>query len=256
MLDVRKFTFIFFTILYILFRLTEIHYLVFLVAAAIYIGIMIYGSFYIGSNFYVKIIRSVKTDEKKIALTFDDGPDANITPMILDTLEKFGIKAAFFSVGQKMDSHPDLLKMIDKEGHIVGNHTYSHSNWFDFYSFKKMVEELDKTEKLIYDLIGKKVRFFRPPYGVTNPALAKAIKKMNYTPIGWNVRSLDTAKSKKADKIYNRIVRQLKPGSIVLLHDKNPEIITVIEKLALFASENNYEFVRLDKLMNDEAYVQ
>jgi len=254
MLDVRKFTFIIFTILYVLFRFTEINYTVFIAAAVLYLVIMIYGSFYIGSNFYIKIIRSVKTTERKVALTFDDGPDKEITPEVLNTLGKFGIKAAFFTVGEKISAHPDLLKKIDDEGHIIGNHTYSHSNWFDFYSAKKMIEELDKTEELIFDITGKKVEMFRPPFGVTNPALARAVKKMNYTPIGWNIRSLDTAKNKKAIKIYNRIIRQLKPGSIILLHDRNPDIVEVLEKLIMYAHEHNYEFVRLDKLMKDEAY--
>jgi peptidoglycan/xylan/chitin deacetylase (PgdA/CDA1 family) len=215
---------------------------------------MIYGSFYVGSNFYLHVIRAEKTEEKRISLTFDDGPNQQITPRVLDVLAKFGIKAAFFSVGDKIAANPELLKRIHDEGHVIGNHTYTHSNWFDFYSSKRMIEELEKTEKIILDNTGKRVRYFRPPYGVTNPALAKAVKKMNYTAIGWNIRSLDTGKSRNAKKILARIIRQLKPGSIILLHDKNPELVDIIEKLIHFASENGYEFIRLDELINIDAY--
>jgi len=255
MLDIRRFTIIYFTTLYLLFRFTGIHYFVLVVAAVLYIGVLVFGSFYIGSNFYLKPICSVKSDEKKIAITFDDGPDEEITPKVLDALEKFGIKAAFFCVGKKISAHPELLKKMNELGHIVGNHTYSHSNWFDFYSAKRMTRELEQTDKVIHDLVGEKVRFFRPPFGVTNPALAKAVKKINYITIGWDVRSLDTGKGKKADKIIARIIRQLKPGSIILLHDKNPEIGLILEELVKYANDNGYEIVRLDKLINQEAYV-
>lgn len=254
MLNVQKFTFIYFTVLYVLFRQTSIHYLVFLVAVLIYIGVMIYGSFYIGSNFYLKPIRSAKTEEKKIALTFDDGPDETITPIILETLGKFDIVAAFFCVGRNISANPEVLKKMDEQGHLIGNHSYSHSNWFDFYSVKRMVNELKETDRLIEQIINRKVRFFRPPYGVTNPALAKAVKKCNYITIGWNIRSLDTPKRKKTEKIVSRIIRKIKPGSIILLHNKNPNIGMILEKLVEHAAEAGYEIVRLDELIKQEAY--
>ncbi len=255
MLNVQRFTFIYFTLLYILFRLTTIHYLVFLVAFLIYIGVMIYGSFYIGSNFYLKPILSIKTQEKKIALTFDDGPDETITPIILETLGKLNVTASFFCVGSKISANPKILKEIFDQGHLVGNHSYSHSYYFDFYSTKRMTKELKDTEKLIEQIINRKVRLFRPPYGVTNPALAKAVKKCNYTVVGWNIRSLDTPKRKRTNRIISRVIRKIKPGSIILLHDKHPNIGTILEKLVEHATNAGYEIVRLDELIKQEAYV-
>ncbi len=255
MLNVQRFTFIYFTLLYVLFRLITIHYLVFLAAFVIYIGVMIYGSFNIGSNFYLKPILSVKTGEKKIALTFDDGPDETITPIILETLGKFNISATFFCVGHKIAANPQVLKEMVDRGHLVGNHSYSHSYWFDFYTAKRITKELKDTEELIEEIISRKVRFFRPPYGVTNPALAKAVKKCNYTTIGWNIRSLDTPERKKTKRIVSRVIRKMKPGSIILLHDKHPNIGTVLEKLVEHAAEAGYKIVRLDELIEQEAYV-
>jgi len=117
-----------------------------------------------------------------------------------------------------------------------------------------MVNELKETDRLIEQIINRKVRFFRPPYGVTNPALAKAVKKCNYITIGWNIRSLDTPKRKKTEKIVSRIIRKIKPGSIILLHNKNPNIGMILEKLVEHAAEAGYEIVRLDELIKQEAY--
>ncbi len=254
MLNIQKFTFIYFTVFYILFRLTAIHYLVFVAAALVYIGVLIYGSFYIGSNLYLKPILSAKTEEKKIALTFDDGPHETITPVILELLGKFDIAAAFFCVGRKISANPELLKKMDDRGHLIGNHTYSHSNWFDFYSMRRMVKELKETERLVEQIINRKVRFFRPPFGVTNPALAKAVKRCNYITVGWNIRSLDTSKWKNSEKIVSRIIRKIKPGSIILLHDQHPDIGTILEKLVEHTDETGYEIVRLDELIKLEPY--
>ena len=254
MLTVQRFTFLYFTALYVLFRFTSIHYLVFLGAFLVYLVVMIYGSFYIGSNFYLKPIRSGKTEEKKIALTFDDGPDETITPVIIETLGNYNIKAAFFCVGKKIASNPEILKSLDEQGHLIGNHTCSHSVWFDFYSAKRMMIELQETEQIIQQTINRKVRFFRPPYGVTNPSLAKAVKRCNYTTIGWNIRSLDTPKRKKTKRIVSRVIRKMKPGSIILLHDKHPNIGTVLEKLIEHVHETGYEIVRLDELIKEKAY--
>ncbi len=212
-----------------------------------YLLLLIYGSIFINSNFYIKTICSITNDNKEIAITFDDGPVKEITPLILDVLKEFDIKAAFFCIGNNIVNNKSILKQIDNEGHIIGNHSFSHSNYFDFFSSKKMTEELIKTEDIIFQTIGKKVTYFRPPYGVTNPALKKAVNKMNYTVIGWSLRSFDT-KYKDPAKILSRVTKKLKSGDIILFHDINPEIINVLRSFIKYALSNNYKFVRLDKL--------
>lgn len=219
----------------------------------LFLSFLVYGSFFVNSNFYIRTICSTDNSNREIAITFDDGPVREITPEVLKLLNVFGVKAAFFCIGEKIKSNKDILKRIDAEGHIVGNHTYSHSNYFDFYTSKRMKKELEDTEKIIYETIGKRVRFFRPPYGVTNPALKKAVQHLNYLVIGWSKRSLDT-KSKNEKKILKRVTKKLSSGNIILFHDLNPAIINVLSEFIRYALSKDYKIVRLDQLLKTDAY--
>ena len=225
----------------------------FVLLILIYISSLVYGSAAIGSGFFIKAICSIETDEKKIAITFDDGPVKEITPLLLDFLNEQKIKATFFCIGSRIKGNENILKRIDSESHLLGNHSFSHSSWFDLYSSKRMIEELKKTEDAIQKNIQKKVKLFRPPYGVTNPNLKKAFEEMDYTVIGWNVRSFDTM-GKPNGKILKRISRKIKPGSIILFHDSNQNIIPLLKDFITYTTQNNYQIIRLDELLNIKAY--
>ena len=198
---------------------------------------LIYGTLRIQSDYFFHSHCSAKTREKVISITFDDGP-TEFTPQLLDILNNSGIKAAFFCIGKNIQGKEGILKRMDEGGHLVCNHSYSHSNWFDFYSSKKIIIELEKTEQLIFKAINKKSRLFRPPYGVTNPNIKIAIEKTGYLSVGWSVRSLDTVLSK--EKVIKKIKKELKPGSVFLFHDKSEKIIPVIIEFLKFVEENNY----------------
>ncbi|MDD5570084.1 MAG: polysaccharide deacetylase family protein [Bacteroidales bacterium] len=217
----------------------------------IYIAIIAVGSIYIRLNFYLKSECSKITDEKVIALTFDDGP-SEYTPQILDILNEYQVKAAFFCIGNKIDGNENILKRMDAEGHIMGNHSYTHHFWLDLFSGKKITDELENTESKIFEVINKKVKLFRPPYGVTNPNIKKAIANKNYTSIGWSVKSHDTIKN--GMKILKHIKKELKPGAVFLMHDTNNEIISVLKEFIGYTIENNYKIIRLDELLNVKAY--
>ncbi len=217
------------------------------------IGILAYGSVYIHSGFYTAVICFPDRDEKVIALTFDDGPDERVTPRVLDVLKSHGIGAAFFCVGSKVFRYPEIIGRMDAEGHIIGGHTYSHHTFFDLFSVRKMTEEMTKTEKIIRRIIRKKIRMFRPVYGVTNPMLAKALNKMNYTAIGWSLRSRDTV-IHDGQKLFDRLTGRLGKSEIILLHDTKMHMVPVLDKFIIFAKENHYRFERLDKLTGIEAY--
>jgi len=225
----------------------------FVLLILVYASSLVYGSAAIGSGFFIKAICSKKTQEKKIAITFDDGPVKKITPMLLDFLYEQKIKATFFCIGNRVNGNEDILKRIDSEGHLLGNHSFLHASAFDLYSSKKMVEELKKTEDAIKQTIHKKVKLFRPPYGVTNPNLKKAVEEMDYTVIGWNVRSFDTM-GKSNGKILKRISRKIKPGSIILFHDSNQNIIPLLKDFINYTTQNHYQIIRLDELLNIKAY--
>lgn len=214
--------------------------------------ILVVGSFFISSNFHVKSYCGNPLENKKIiALTFDDGPNEN-TWSILDILKKNNVKATFFCIGKNIEKYPEILKRIVEEGHIVGNHSYSHSNFFDFYRKNRLIEEIRKTDALIENISGNKPQLFRPPYGVTNPSIRRALEVTKHKVIGWNIRSLDgILKNEKI--IFARIKNRIAPGGIVLLHD-TAHTVTILERLMLYLEENEYKVVSIEELLNIKAY--
>jgi peptidoglycan/xylan/chitin deacetylase (PgdA/CDA1 family) len=216
------------------------------------IGFLAYGAMNISSDYYCRVHCYAHTDEKKIALTFDDGPDKVVTPAILGVLKRHDVKAAFFIIGHKAEENPRMIGRIDDEGHIVGSHSYSHDFWFDLFGSQKMIIEMQKTESVLNQILNKKIRMFRPPYGVTNPPLASALKKMKYHVIGWSLRSKDTVL--RNDQLFERLTKKVKPGDIIIFHDTKARTVEVLDKFIIFAKENNYCFERADRLLNIEPY--
>ena len=134
----------------------------------------------------------------------------------------------------------------------MGNHSYSHSNFFDFYRKNRLVEEIQKTDALIESISRKKPQFFRPPYGVTNPSIRRALEVTKHKVIGWNIRSLDgIIKDEKI--IFDRIKKRIAPGGIVLLHDTS-HTVRVLERLMLYLEENEYKVVSIEALLKIKAY--
>lgn len=232
---------------------------VFVVLVLIWIILTTIGSFNILWNYHVPSLNyRVKnygdnSKNKQIALTFDDGPHPVYTPQVLDLLKQYNIKASFFCIGKNIEAQPELLKKIIAEGHLVANHTYSHSDFFGFYNVKKVVEELEKTNQIVKDLVDLDIKLFRPPFGVTNPSIKKGLLATEHTSIGWSVRSLDTV-IKSKEKILNRITQKLKSGDIVLLHDISQQTVETLKDLLVFLERQQFEPVRVDELLEIDAY--
>jgi len=189
--------------------------------------------------------------KKQIALTFDDGPGANSTPQLLDLLRQDKIPAAFFCVGKKIAANPEIAAQIVREGHLLENHSYAHSNFTNFFSVERLQKELTETQTAIQKTSGVAPRFFRPPMGLSNPRVFKAAKNLNLQVIGWSVRSLDTVLSDPKE-IVARIVRRLRPGAIILLHDGNipaERLVATVQLLLDKLRALGYEVVRLDELL-------
>lgn len=218
-----------------------------------YIGFSSYGSANIQAGFYIKTFNKGTTNQKQIALTFDDGPVNPYTSEILDILKDAGISATFFCIGHQIEKHPDIFKRMLREGHSVGNHTYSHSPQMGIFPSSNILKELQETDRLILEYGEKTVNWFRPPFGVTNPMIAHALKMSGHDVIGWSVRSLDTV-IRDEKKVVQRIVKQLKPGSVVLLHDRLPEANAILRKLLETLRDMEYEVVELEKLLNSSPY--
>lgn len=214
--------------------------------------ITIWGSFNIKSNYFSTTICKSNTKEKVIAITFDDGPHEK-TQEILDVLYKYNVKATFFCIGKQIEKYPKITERLLKEQHSIGNHSYSHSKWIGFFSTNKMVNEINQTNALVTKLYNKKMLLFRPPFGVTNPNIARAVSKTNQIIIGWNIRSLDTVIQNES-VVLERIKKRLRPGSIILLHDTSEKTVIVLEQLLLFLQVQGYKTKTIDELLNINAY--
>jgi peptidoglycan/xylan/chitin deacetylase (PgdA/CDA1 family) len=219
-----------------------------------YASILFYGCYFIHSNFFIPVVCSAKTTEKVIAISFDDGPDGAYTTRILNLLKDEDIKAAFFCIGSRIAGKEAILKQAFDEGHLIGNHTFSHHFWFDMFSSKEMLADMRKMDKAMNNVVGKTPRLFRPPYGVTNPNLKKAIIKGNYIPVGWSVRSLDTV-IKDERKLFNKVIRQLKPGAVFLFHDTSTATLAILPSFIKHVKSKGYEIIRADKMLNLQPYV-
>jgi peptidoglycan/xylan/chitin deacetylase (PgdA/CDA1 family) len=240
-------------LLFLLNLYVTIHFWWFFLVIFIWIGINAFGSARISSNYHVKAFcHNPLETNKKIALTFDDGPSP-YTLEVLALLKKYNAKATFFCIGKNIETYPEILQKIIDEGHLVGNHSFSHSQFFDFYNAKKIIAELQTTDLLLEKFTLKKINFFRPPYGVTTPSIRRALKITGHKVIGWNIRSLDGG-LKNQELILNRIKKRVSPGGIVLLHDTAPHSVVVLEQFLQFLQQNNYEVVSAEKLLNLKAY--
>ena len=178
-------------------------------------------------RFFPNIIWKKKTDEKKIWLTFDDGPEEEVTEFILETLKKFNIKASFFLIGKKIQEFPELTKEIIKEGHIVGNHSFSHLNGFksknEEYIYDIELGQKLINEKLVEMGITNKIKIFRPPYGRILPQQIKSLKE-NYKIVMWDIFSWDFKKNISPEKIHNNVIDNVVEGSILVFHNNNKSL--------------------------------
>lgn len=241
-------------ILLLLVILLNMSYWYLIILLFLWCVVTIIGSFNIKWNYHLNSLNSNYSIENNyIGLTFDDGPNEEFTPQVLKLLKAHNAKATFFCIGKHIKQHPELFQNIIDEGHTVGNHTYTHDKQFGFFNTKRVVSELFETSTVIKNASGLNVVLFRPPYGVTNPSIANAVKKSDLKSIGWSVRTLDTtSKSKKS--IIESVQRKVKKGDVILLHDTSTKSIEVLEQLLVLLKEKQLESVTIPTLFNIKAY--
>lgn len=209
------------------------------------LAFLFYASYSIKSQVYVRALCRVKTDEKVVYLTFDDGPNAEQTPQVLDVLRRNNATATFFCIGSHVVGNEQIVKRIVDEGHTIGNHSNSHTNNFPLWSRKKMVADIEQCQQVIGQATGAAPTLFRPPFGVTNPTVAKAVKALNLKTIGWTIRTYDTNGADHA-KVARRISRQLCPGAIILLHDRLPRSAERLQTVIDTVRAAGYEIGKLE----------
>lgn len=190
---------------------------------------------------------SDKTEQiKKVALTFDDGPHPSYTEQLLDGLKKRGVKATFFVTGEHASLHPDIIERMSKEGHLVGNHTYSHMqlNVANKEAFK---EELIRTNEVIEKITGEDVVYVRPPYGTWDKSFEE---ELNMFPVLWNVDPLDWC-STNVSKITSKVVTDVEENDIILMHDYFETSVSAALRVVDELLEKGYTFVTVEEILFD-----
>lgn len=213
----------------------------YLALGLLFVGLLSWGVFDIRLGYFVPTLCRLKNKQKRqVVLTFDDGP-TELTLLFLDLLNRYEVKAIFFCIGRQIAQYPQIVQRIKDEGHLIGNHTYSHIPQNCFASTAVMTQEIQQTDALLAQL-GIVTPYFRPPYGVTNPHIAKAAKRMGKIVVGWDIRSLDTV-IKDETRLWSRVVSKLTQGNIILMHDTSERTLHVLEQLLEYLKANDYQVV-------------
>lgn len=220
---------------------------------SVYTAILTLGVSQMRLNLFCQAVVTIPPGSNRVALTFDDGPDGNVTGPLLDALRDMNVQAMFFCVGCKVEKYPDLARRIIAEGHSIGNHSFRHARGTNFLFGRALRKEIADTQAIIEKTTGIRPKYFRPPMGLTNPHLAAVLKAENLTLTGWDIRSFDLG-SAKAQDVVRRVLSMLSDGSIVLLHDgstKKDRAIEITTSIIHAAREQGFSFQRLDLAFTD-----
>ncbi|WP_051314635.1 polysaccharide deacetylase family protein [Alteribacter aurantiacus] len=194
------------------------------------------------------------TNQKRVALTFDDGPDPRFTPAILDELDSQDVKATFFVMGARAKGHPDILKRMHREGHAIGNHTYWHPN-LEGESVGQLRWEMDQTNDVLQNLLGMRTDLFRPPYGIFGTAHTESLATNSETAVFWTVDTRDWD-GPSSEEIFESVMEDTDNGSIILMHDGSHwtvDMSNTVNALGPIITElknQGYEFVTVPELLN------
>ena len=171
-------------------------------------------------GFFLPVISCGRPGKSGVALTFDDGPDPRSTPALLRLLGRHGVEATFFVIGERAAAHPDLIQEVLEHGHTIGNHGYHHDAWAAFKGAQRVLGEITAAQKVLSDL-GVTPLIFRPPVGITYPALGKALAKLDMTAVTFSCRAWDRG-NRSITFLADRILKRVQPGDIIMLHDCLP----------------------------------
>lgn len=181
---------------------------------------------------------------RRVALTFDDGPSPSWTPELLDGLKERNVQAAFFLIGMYAVQYPEIVERMDREGHLIGNHTYHHVQ-LDLEDEEHLSREIGDTDKVIYLITGKHTEYVRPPFGVWDEKLEEELQVL---PVLWTVDPLDWT-TENADQIVEKVVTEAEDGDIILLHDCYASSVEAALRIVDILQAEGFAFVTADELM-------
>lgn len=231
----------------------DVPWYVYVSILGIYAAIHVYGSIKLSARFFVPVFDRGSVSSNAIALTFDDGPIEGKTDRLLDILKSKHVSAAFFCIGNRIESHPELASRIHQDGHLIGNHSFWHGKTFDLQLSSSIAKELIDTDAAIRKSTGLTPLFFRPPYGVTNPMVAEAVALTGHKVVGWTIRSFDTVISDRV-KLLNRVSSAIRSGDVVLFHDFSDAMLDILPEFIDHVRKLGFKIERIDKLLNEAPY--
>ncbi|MEI6443736.1 MAG: polysaccharide deacetylase family protein [Nostocales cyanobacterium ELA583] len=212
-------------------------------------------TFTVPEKYQAKTVYKVEPSnkEKVIALTIDDGPWPKTTPEMLDILKQNDVKATFFWVGSALQENPVIARRVVAEGHAIGNHTWHH--WYRSLDEATAKSEIERTNDLIFKTTGVKTSFFRPPGGYLNNGLAAYAKSQKNSVVMWSVTSADTDPHAKYQVFIKNVLRDAKPGAIVLMHDgggNRERTVKALPEMISGLKQQGYRFVTVPELLKME----
>jgi peptidoglycan/xylan/chitin deacetylase (PgdA/CDA1 family) len=222
-----------------------------IVAFTGYAGLVTWGVLSPSLEMFAEVVWHGPEGARGVALTFDDGPHPTFTRAVLEELDRAGVKATFFVIGEKGAREPELLKEMAARGHLVGVHGDRHDRAFSFRSMRRVRSDLERAVDIVTKATGERPRFFRPPVGQTNPRIAKAAKELGLTIVGWSLRGRDGIRA-DPKRVAARVIPRLRDGAIVLLHDaaerddRKPAAPEALPRILAALREREIEAVRID----------
>jgi peptidoglycan/xylan/chitin deacetylase (PgdA/CDA1 family) len=210
-------------------------------------------------QWYGRTFIGLPRPSRKLALTFDDGPNDPYTAQLLEVLARHNVKATFFMLGQFVHMRPQLARAVAEAGHVIGNHTFTHPNLI-FLSKNRVKAEIEKCRSALTGAVGQHSSLFRPPFGGRRPASLRMARALGLEPVMWNVPGFDW-KAASADYIEQRIASRVRGGDVILLHDGGHEqlgmdrsrTISATERVIVRFQAQGYEFVTIPQMMEDAA---
>lgn len=196
-------------------------------------------------------------NNKVIALTFDDGPGPKNTAQVLEILKKNNIKATFFMVGMMVKNFPQVAKQVAADGHVIGNHTWHH--WYRRMDVATAASEINRTADIIYKTTGVKTTLFRPPGGFLHNGLVDYAKSQKYAVMMWSDESSDTQRREQPSTLIKNVLKGVKPGAIVLMHDGGGNRSRTVQALPQIISNlkaQGYKFVTIPELLEMQSQEQ
>lgn len=192
-----------------------------------------------------RVPKGKRSAPREVYLTFDDGPVPEVTPKVLDILDRYGVHATFFMVGDNVRRHPELLEEVRRRGHAVGNHTFHHLQGAHVTT-KRYLRDIMEAHKLIGSPL------FRPPHGWMRPRQARAMRKV-FTPVMYDLVTRDYSRRLTAEQVMQNVRRYARPGAIIVFHDSlkaEPRVLKVLPEAIEWLLSHGYTFGRLDNLQH------